>query len=132
VFNTAVSGRVVMIDTRTLPETACWVIRTSDLLEFRSKLEDVSDQLQPEASVPLRAGGKPSTRTALQDQAVIEILNRLGHDPKALPPKKPGHKWVKFYVRREALATRKDLFTTGTLDRTWERLLGNGEISERK
>lgn len=43
VFNTDVPGKVVMIGTHTLPETARWVIQSRDLLEFESKPEDFSN-----------------------------------------------------------------------------------------
>lgn len=138
VFNTDVPGKVVMIGTRTLPETAYWVIQSRDLLEFESKPEEFSNPLPDPlieetpmtgTSEPLQAEEKPKRKTDRQDQAVIEILIDFGYDPKALPPRQPGLPWVKSDVRKAAL-NRRNLFTENSFDNTWERLRANGEILE--
>ena len=139
-FSTDVPGRVVRIDTLTLPETAHWVIRSNDLLEFKSKLEEVSNQ--PPAppieetpmlgtSEPLRAKGEPDTKAYRQDQAILDMLKQLDYDPKALPPRQPGYPWVKAEVKTAALPNRKDLFTDSSFGKTWERLRRNGEIIDQ-
>lgn len=137
IFDTAEPEKVVKIDTRTLPETACWGIRSSDLLAFESRSEEVSSQL-PDlimekkttigTSEPLQTKIKPNTRGSLQDQAIIEILKNLNYDPKAIPPRPAGHSGAKSVARREALTKHKDLFTTNSFDKIWQRLRDNGEI----
>ena len=138
VFNTDVPGKVVMIGTRTLPETAYWVIQSRDLLEFESKTEEFSNPLPAPLiekiptigiSEPLQVQENPKRKTNRQEQAVIEILIDLGCNPKALPPRQPGLPWVKSDVRKAAL-NRRNLFTEKSFDNTWERLRASWEILE--
>ncbi|WP_282410556.1 hypothetical protein [Pseudomonas sp. PS02303] len=73
---------------------------------------------------------KPLPKARRQEQAVIAALRQLGYDPSALPPRKPGTEWVKAQTWRE-LESRKDLFTKGTFNSTWDHLRANGDIAEQ-
>lgn len=137
VFNTDLPGRVVGITTLTLPATAHWVVRSAALLEFEAELGSITGRRRKdfaEASHEAEAvsgscnEGQPKPKAYRQEQAVIDALRELGHDPKALPPLKHGHKWVKSEVWSK-LASHTDLFISKrTFDKTWERLSTQKDI----
>lgn len=59
---------------------------------------------------------------AQQVTRIRKIIEKLGHDPKCLPPNSPGKRGVKFAVRSEYKNTFRD-YTVSKFDRAWERLL---------
>lgn len=59
---------------------------------------------------------------AQQVTRICKIIEKLGHNPKCLPPNSPGKRGVKFAVRSEYKNTFRD-YTVSKFDRAWERML---------
>lgn len=65
----------------------------------------------------------------LQEEVVLSTLKKLGYTPNALPRRVAGSDWVKTKVWEE-LSLRKDLFTSRSFAKSWERLRKAGDIAE--
>lgn len=72
---------------------------------------------------------KPVQRQAAQAAAVLDAIRAMGHNPLALPERKPGKRGVKADVR-DALSNNP-LFGGTVFEKTWERLRAGDEIAER-
>jgi len=70
-------------------------------------------------------------KTQRQEQAIIEVLIKLGHSPRSLSPRVPGKAWIKSEVWK-VLSDSHKLFTKNTFEKAWERLRANQEIAELK
>lgn len=72
----------------------------------------------------------PLSRFNAQEDAILASIKRLGKDPRALPPFRPGvKKWIKAEVW-DSLKTEAKLFVSRKVfDKSWERLRQAGEIA---
>ena len=70
----------------------------------------------------------PGTRMREQEEAILEEIKKLGHDPKLLPKFKAGKAGIKAKVR--VLLKESPLFQGGTVyEKAWERLMKFGDIA---
>ena len=73
---------------------------------------------------------KPVSRSAAQDDAILEEINRQGHDPLALPKPPAGKGGVKANIRALCL-NRKGVFQSkGVFDDAWQRLRDEKKIGD--
>lgn len=74
---------------------------------------------------------KPLSRAEVQDEAILDAVRELGHDPKKLPAFRGGRNGgVKATVKRVVEARSAHLFQSKStvFDKAWERLRARGEI----
>ena len=81
---------------------------------------DVTDTLSP----------RPLQRQQAQDQAIMRLIRKEGHDPLQLPKNEPGKPGIKATVRK---ALQGDLLFTGAtvFEKAWERLRNGKEIADQ-
>jgi hypothetical protein len=66
----------------------------------------------------------PLPRQRFQEQEILRVLEALGYEPQALPPRIPGRSGVKAAVRAELD------FPSNVFDKAWDRLRSEGAIRE--
>lgn len=103
-----------------LPHDSVFVVRTSAINAFLHELgEDEGDDNEVRAV----------TRTESQETAILDALESQGFDPLAIPLTR-GKGGAKQKVKSFLLAGRRDLFTPRSFDKAWERLRGDGRITD--
>lgn len=71
----------------------------------------------------------PLQRARAQDEEILQVIRKMGHEPTALPRGKPGVKGVKSIVRQEI--GNKGMWEGKTVfDHAWDRLRANSDIAE--
>lgn len=97
------------------------------LIEWALNLENPSEQQEDVAKNTIQSGGRTKMRD--QEKTIIDTIEDLDYNPKALPKFIPGKKWVKLEVYKKLANT--ELFSSrGVFDDAWDRLRGSGDISE--
>lgn len=77
-----------------------------------------------------RLATKPKQRSEAQDEAILEALRQMGHDPQRLPRNPPGKAGVKSQVWA-LLRTNKQVFVSRKVFGTaWQRLRDLSEIAD--
>ncbi len=66
-----------------------------------------------------------------QEDAILEEIHRLGHDPLNFPKNSPGKSGVKNEIRT-ALANNRLFIGDTVFDKAWERLRDKGAIVDKK
>lgn len=74
---------------------------------------------------------KQPSKQRQQEQAILNILHALGHNPLSLPQELPGNYGVKAEVRSATLNSHMFLGAT-VFDKAWERLLHKGKVKREK
>jgi hypothetical protein len=72
---------------------------------------------------------KPPQAQEAQEAEILDVIRRLGHEPKQLPPRRAGKPWVKSEVWRE-IGVCQLFKSEGVFNKAWDRLR-KYEISER-
>ncbi|WP_454752269.1 hypothetical protein [Cupriavidus necator] len=67
---------------------------------------------------------KPLQRRLHQEQEILQVISKLGYDPKKLPKQKPGAAGVKSAVRQKLPYSKK------VFDKAWERLRSASDIAD--
>lgn len=65
-----------------------------------------------------------------QGNAILETLREMGVEPTRLPYREPGKKGFRSDVRKKLLASRRDLFTEKSYEKSWQRLRDSGCVCE--
>lgn len=82
------------------------------------------------SEVKVQASTRPIQRSAAQEAAILAVLGKAGHDPKALSKNVPGRSGVKAEARA-ALEGKDPMFPQGStiFDKAWVRLAASGGIA---
>ena len=75
------------------------------------------------------SGGVAAPKQRAQENRIVELLRKQGHDPLKLPSRMPGKPGHKAEIRMMALL-EPALFTQKTFDTAWQRLRDAGDISD--
>lgn len=73
---------------------------------------------------------KPVARSTAQDEAILEAIRRLGHDPLALPKPLAGKGGVKADIRASCLSSKDVFLSKGVFDDAWQRLRDQKAIGD--
>ena len=92
--------------------------------------DDLSTPAENDHAAIITSDDKP-VRKKLRDQenAILEQIKTLGHDPKALPARQPGAPGVKAAVEK-ALGSSGLFSATTAYSKAWERLRKEGAIAD--
>ena len=77
-----------------------------------------------------RNNRQPLQRFPAQESRVLAVIASLQHDPKRLPPRQSGRRWVKAEVW-DAIGVCTLFSSEKVFDKAWERLRQRGDIAER-
>ena len=72
---------------------------------------------------------KPIQRFAAQEAFVLGQLDKFKIDPQKLPKNKPGKDGIKAKIRESTIGNHSLFIGKTVFDKTWERLMANGDIS---
>jgi hypothetical protein len=98
----------------------------------RKHQDEIADGLAQQAATPAVVNAQPQAlqRARAQEHAILQQIQKLGHDPRALPKAPSGKPGVKSLVK-SALGT-SGLWTGPTVfNKAWERLRGDGRIADK-
>jgi hypothetical protein len=65
-----------------------------------------------------------------QEEAIIEWLEKNGHEPARLPPLQPGKRGIKAQARTELCTSCAQVFSSpDVFDKAWERLMKERRVA---
>lgn len=91
--------------------------------------DDVNEWLKSRHPFEWVLQNTSGTRQQVQEQLIIDELQRMGYKPCAIPKYRPGHKGIKAAVKK-VLVSHREFHGTTTFDKAWDRLRNTGKIAD--